>query len=310
MPALPVKTMSKHRLQYLLLVFAGALLRILPRRAALGVAYLFHIIALPLGASRIREARRRIRLVCGDSLTDAQVRRIARISLRNTFFNVVEMLSVAKFTLPRLRRICDGLDAVLDKPRALSAASGGRGIVITLPHCGNWDLAGSMCCLSGLPIFSVAGKQRNPYVNDLINRSREGHGMTILERGGGAIRQILTRLSAGEMFAILPDTRSPTPELKVPFLGGEANIARGMAEFAWQAKVPILPVVIRRVGWTRFSVKTFDEITPDFTAPKDAELLRLTAETMAIFDREIRSTPEQWFWYNKRWVLEPVAGQR
>ena len=300
--------MSRHKLHYRLLLAAGFVLRALPRRAALFLAWLLHLAALPIMNARVREARRRIRLVFGATLSPAQVRRIARISLRNTFFNAVEMMCVGKFTLRSLRSISDGLDAVLAKLAALQKSPdiAGRGIVIVLPHCGNWDLAGSMCSLSGFPIFSVAGKQRNPYVNDWINKSREGHGMTILERGGSAIRRILARLSAGEMFAILPDTRSPAPELKIPFLGGEANIARGMAAFAWQAKVPILPLVIRRKGWSRFKISAFPEITPDFTAPKDDEIRRITREVFEIFDREIRATPEQWFWYNKRWVLDPV----
>ena len=296
----------KHRFHYILLISVGALLGILPRRVALFFAYLLKFPALLFARSRVREAEFRIRSVFGDTLKPAQIRRIARISLRNTFFNAVEMMSVGKFTLPRLLRISDGLTEVVAKLRSLQSANAGRGIVITLPHCGNWDLAGSMCCLSGLPIFSVAGKQRNPHINNWINRSREGHGMTILERGSNAIKQILSRLAAGEMFAILPDSRSFTPDLGIPFLGGEANIARGMAAFAWQAKVPILPVVIRRAGWTKFSIKHFPEITPDFNAPKDAEIFRMTSEVFAIFDREIRAAPEQWFWYNKRWILEPL----
>ena len=299
--------MSIHKFQYRLLLVTGAVFRVLPRRVALLIGWLFHILALALAASRVREARRRIRLVFGGSLTEKQVRRAARISLRNTFFNAVEMLTVGKFTLPKLRAISTGLEETIVKLRALQTASGGRGVVLALPHCGNWDLAGSMCCLSGLPIFSVAGKQRNPYINDLINKSRSGHGMAMIERGGGALRQILARLSAGEMFAILPDSRSFAPDLSVPFLGGEANVARGMAAFAWQAKAPIQPLVIRRVGWTRFRIETFPELLPDFTASKDDEIRRLTLAVFAIFDREIRKTPEQWFWYNKRWILDPVG---
>ena len=30
-------------------------------------------------------------------------------------------------------------------------------------------------------------------------------------------------------------------------------------------------------------------------------------ERLQHFDAAIRATPEQWFWYNRRWVLDPVA---
>ena len=32
----------------------------------------------------------------------------------------------------------------------------------------------------------------------------------------------------------------------------------------------------------------------------------MTVEAVGLFDAAIRKTPEQWFWYNKRWVLDPV----
>ena len=64
------------------------------------------------------------------------------------------------------------LPAAVASLRELMARTDGRGLVVALPHMGNWDLAGSGCHLSGLPIFSVAGRQRNPMMNDLLNRLR------------------------------------------------------------------------------------------------------------------------------------------
>ena len=32
------------------------------------------------------------------------------------------------------------------------------------------------------------------------------------------------------------------------------------------------------------------------------------AKTVRLIDEAVRKTPEQWFWYNKRWILQPVAG--
>lgn len=59
-------------------------------------------------------------------------------------------------------------------------------------------------------------------------------------------------------------------------------------------------------------------IDPDCTEPRaiiltaavtrEAEELRLTREVIAHFDAAIRETPGQWFWYNKRWVLDPPQG--
>lgn len=297
----------RYRTEYVFVRLLGGLVCVLPHRCALLVAYVVSRVAYVCARKRRREAQRRIWLVFGDTLSSKTVKRIAWISFRNAAFNAVEMLRIARFGYDELNRMMPQLSTVVARLRILIEEAEGRGLILALPHMGNWDLAGSCCYLSGLPIFSVAGKQRNVRMNDLINRLRAGHGMEILERGSGTIRQILSRIRSGQIFAILPDTRSFTPDILVPFLGDVANLARGMASFSYSANAPVVPLVIRRQGWSRFMIEMFDEIHPDLAAKKSAECVRITREVAGIIDAAIRETPEQWFWYNKRWVLDPVV---
>ena len=78
--------------------------------------------------------------------------------------------------------------------------------------------------------------------------------------------------------------------------------------FAVATGAPIIIAVMRREN----GVHTFTHagtIRPNPDAPdKKAEAVRLTKEVMAKLDDEIKKTPEQWFWFNKRWILEPVRG--
>jgi lauroyl/myristoyl acyltransferase len=39
---------------------------------------------------------------------------------------------------------------------------------------------------------------------------------------------------------------------------------------------------------------------------KAEDCRRITQRVMDIFDAAIRAQPEQYFWYNKRWVLDPL----
>jgi lauroyl/myristoyl acyltransferase len=303
------KTRLKHRVEYWLIRIIGGFLNVLPYRCALAVAWVLGRLIYMFAGSRKHEAFRRVRLVFGDSLSDREVKRICWISFRNTFFNAVEMMRIRKLRAEQLLSMVSNADAVIDLIKKTMAEAEGRGIVVALPHMGNWDLAGSVCIASGIPVFSVAAKQRNKRVNELMNYWRSGHGMDVIERGGGTLRQILTRLRDGQVFAILPDTRSFNPDLLIPFLGGEANLARGMASFAYTAKVPVLPIVVRRTSWTGFSVEMHDPVWPDSSiekSEKDEELRRITEIVIKFIDRAIHETPEQWFWYNKRWVLDPV----
>ena len=306
-PAARPPVRFKHRVEYGALACAAALVRCLPYRAALAfawgvAAFLFHVIRF-----RRRETLRRIGLVFPD-IAPRRARRIAWVSLRNLAFNAVEMLRIRSFDLPTLeRRIADLREGVALIRRVATRPDGSRsGVILALPHMGNWDLAGSACYLSGEPIFSVAGKQRNPLANDLINRLRSGHGMDIIERGGRTLAQIVVRLRRGEIFAILPDSRSPRPDIELPFLGGRANLARGMATFAHATGSPIIPLHMVREGWTRFRFIIGEPVYPDPSADKATDVHRMTATVIAAVDVAIHECPEQWFWYNKRWVLDPV----
>lgn len=298
----------RWRAEWLALKCVGAVCNALPLAAAQCVAWVVAKFAFFAMAGRRREAQRRISLVLGPGVSAREARRTAWLSLRNTAFNVVDMLRIAKTDLKRLEALVPGADKCVRRIREALGQAGGRGVILALPHCGNWDLAGSIVELSGLPIFSVAARQRNPFVNALMGRMRSGHGMEVLERDGGprVFVEMLRRVKRGEVFAILPDTRSRTPALPVPFLGGVANLARGMGLLAREADVPIVPLVMRRVAWRRFEIEFFPTLFPDRAAPREAEELRLTREVVAQFDRAIRQDPGQWFWYNKRWVLDPV----
>lgn len=300
------KSDKSYRMEYRLVRGAGAFFNAMPYRCALGAAWVLGKLLYAIAGKRRREAARRVRLVFGDAIPGREVRRICWTSFRNTIFNAVEMVRIRKFGLDDMRKMIPAIDDHVHALNALLARTDGRGVLLALPHMGNWDLAGSACHLSGIPIFSVAGKQRNPYMNNFINEQRSGRGMDIIERGGRALRQIMVRIRRGEVFAILPDTRSFTPDLKVAFLGGEANLARGMASFALSLEVPVQPVIMRRIGWTRFEFDWHDPIWPSVENDREAELQRITESVMGIIDAAIRKTPEQWFWYNKRWVLDPV----
>jgi len=156
-------------------------------------------------------------------------------------------------------------------------------------------------------VFSIAGKQRNPLFNDYINRLRERGGIKILIRGSSTPKAVLQELKSGKLLAILSDVRMPTDGLPIRFFGKTANIGPGMATFAYHAKVPIFPVITRREGWSRHWFRFGPPLHPDRTADKKSEILRLTQQVFDILESGIREAPEQWFWFNKRWIFEPLT---
>ncbi|MDD5708300.1 MAG: lysophospholipid acyltransferase family protein [Kiritimatiellae bacterium] len=296
----------RHWVEYLALRLIAGVMRRLPHAMGLACAWLLARAAFHLFRFRRAETLRRIGEVFGPACSPRQRRRIAWLSLRNTCFNAVELMRARSYTAQWMRAHVENHDACVETLRQLVVKHGGA--IVAVPHLGNWDLAGLAVHLAGIKIFSVAGLQRNRLVNAWINRQR-GCGIDIIDRGSSALRQIVRRLRQGETFAILPDVRTRRPDLDIAFLGRTANLGRGMAQFARAAGVPIFPVIVSRRGWCRQRFDGLPPVYPDNALDKETDIRRMTGYVMAGIEAAIRADPGQWFWYNKRWVLEPLTAE-
>jgi Kdo2-lipid IVA lauroyltransferase/acyltransferase len=293
----------KHVVEYGSLRAVEAVVNRLPYRLALfagwGLAAAASLPARPL----IRRARRRMRAAFGESMTDREIRRAAWVAWRNLFFNLVESLRLHRLDKRWLDRVFDPGDALrVIKP----IVEEGRGGLIAVPHMGNWELAGLACQLNEIPILVILGKQRNPLVNRYFRESRERLGIMAIERGTELMRPIVRGIRGGRFLAILPDSRMPYEDLEIPFLGGSANLGSGMALFARLTKRPIVPCLPIREGWARHRIEVLEPVPPIVTDDKAADLRAMTEAVVRQLDEGIRRHPEQWFWYNGRWVLDPV----
>lgn len=298
-----MKYRFKHLFEYGFLRAISAIVNILPYNGALGFGAGLAWIAHYGFGFRKAEAKRRIKLVFKDEYSDRKIAEIAWISWRNIIFNYIEMLRIAKADEEWLESHYDA-DKFLSELKKHSDS--GKGGIIAAPHMGNWDLAAAPCCHKGLPVFSIAAKQRNPLINDFFNTIRNTPGLETLTRGRSTMKRVVDNLNSGKLLVILPDSRMKTPDIELPFLSGKANLGKGMAFFARKSDVPIFPAVASRTGWGQHSIKYFPPVYPDATLDKKQDIERMTALLIEIADKAIREAPEQWFWYNSRWVLDPV----
>jgi len=293
----------KHVTEYALLRLLSAVIRRLPLRAAFILAWILAAFLHYILRFRVRSARERIRQVFGDRFTSREIGRIAWISWRNICFNVVEIVRAPSITLDHIQRYVR-TEAFVRMKEFLAS---GTGAVLCVPHMGNWDLAGLSAHLMGIPFFFIARRQRNPYTDAYLNKMRQSTGAeTIMSDDQRMLRATVRRLKEGMVFAILPDVRSRTPALDISFLGYPANIANGAALFSHLAQVPVIPALTRRVGWFRHDWVLGAPIQPDASVPREADFQRITEHAFRFFEQAIRETPEQYFWYNKRWVLDPL----
>ena len=296
----------KHRAEYMLLRAVCGLIALLPYRAALVLAAGLARIGFTLLRSRRREAVRRIRSVLGDTCTPRRARAYAWQSLRNMAFNLAEVLYIGGGRPRPLPRPVEMQEA-LDRFQAYLHENPGRGAIFACPHTGNWELAGIYVPSIGINLFTLTGVQKNPLVQDYIMKLRHAPGVELLPRDSGVtLRKIFSNLKKGKFLAIMPDLRSRQPGVTVRFFGGEANLYPGMGHFARQVNVPIFLAVMKRHGWTRHTLDLYGPFEPDPALSKDDDAARLSQVVMDIVDAEVRRDPGQWFWYNKRWILDPL----
>jgi KDO2-lipid IV(A) lauroyltransferase len=297
-----MKHRTKHIFEYVMLRGLLVVVNFLPLRLALGIGWLIGAFFFYVLRFRRTKAESRLKQVFGDRFTAKERRGIAWLSFRNICFNAVEAARFGKLTPEKLQRmpIYTGIVDMQEIYRKSGA------FIFATAHMGNWDLAGAACKLAGIPVFSIARRQKNPLTDELLNKMRNATGMEVVLNDSTVLRNVVRRLKTGEVLAILPDVRSNTEALSINFLGGKANLGAGVALFAQMANCPIYPAVLLRRGWTHHDYKTFDPIFPDPSVDKKEDWQRIMQKLASIFDAEIHARPEQYFWFNKRWVLDPI----
>ena len=289
--------------EYAALRAACGLVNLIPYRIAMALAAALGWAAFNVLGIHRRRTMRRLREVF-PGRPGRELAGIAWRSFANILETGVEMMRAPSLTREWMdRHVVDGR---LYKDRLQEYVDEGRGVVIMVPHSGNWYMAAWSMAAYGLPLFAIAARQRNPRIDAWMKR--QYGAIEVLDRGSAkTLIEIKSRLESGRAFAILPDLRVPTPDVEVDFLGGKANVSHAVAMFAVRCQSPIVVAVMRRERGKH----VFDHVAtlrPDpAAADRKAEAARLTREAMRLLDERIRRHPEHWYWFNKRWILQPVV---
>ena len=251
-----------------------------------------------------RRTEERIRSVF-PQMSARDVRRVATRSLQNIFQTGVEMMRAPRLDRAWMdRRIVDGL---LYKDKLKAYVDEGKGVVIMVPHSGNWYMAAWSMAKYGLPLVAIAARQRNPKLDAWMNR--QYGDIEVLDRDRrDTLARIREKLESGRAFAILSDLRVRKKDVEADFFGGKANVSRSAAAFAVKCGCPIVVAAMSRKDG-RHVFNHLATLRPDqAAADKKEEARRLTREALKILSDEIMKNPGDWFWYNKRWILEPPTG--
>ncbi|MEU2890110.1 phosphatidylinositol mannoside acyltransferase [Streptomyces albidoflavus] len=190
------------------------------------------------------------------------------------------------------------------------ALAAGKGVIVALPHLGNWDLAGAWVTRNlKVPFTTVAERLKPETLYDRFVAYREGLGMEVLPHtGGSAFGSLARRLRAGGLVCLVADRDLSASGVEVKFFGDTARMPAGPAILAQQTGAPLLPVTL----WFDATPVMKGRVHPPVEVPGTgtrAEKTSLMTQALAdAFAEGIADHPEDWHMLQRLWLadLEPL----
>ena len=176
----------------------------------------------------------------------------------------------------------------------------GKGVVIALPHTGNWDVGGRAMALRVAPIVSVAEHLKPEPLFELFLEHRRRLGMEIVDLASDHVgRQLTQRLEQNRIVALVADRDLSGGGVEVEMFGRTRRMPAGPALLALSAGAPLIsgPTYTTRDGWVE--VLTPVEIEP--TGKRKDDIIALTRALAASFEKAIAAAPSDWHLFQPGW---------
>lgn len=251
--------------------------------------------------------------VLGPDVDGKTLRRTSREVLRRYARYWLEI-----FRLPVMPadRLTDGIHDPTNQIKMIfDILASGRGVVVALPHMGNWDQAGAWFIAQGAgSLTTVVERLRPETLYERFVTFREGLGMEVLPASGGArpFGILAQRLRAGK-FVALPCDRDVTGSgIEVEFFGERAKMMAGSAALAVQTGAALVPAVLWFDDDGKCGVKIGAEIEQPAAGTRPQKVAAMMQEIARFFEQGIREHPYDWLMLQKVFVadLDPVRQDR
>ncbi|CAM5335559.1 phosphatidylinositol mannoside acyltransferase [Streptomyces xanthochromogenes] len=193
-----------------------------------------------------------------------------------------------------------------DVHHLVDGLASGRGVVIALPHMGNYDLAGAWVTTKmDTPFTTVAERLKPETLYDRFVAYRESLGMEVLPHtGGSAFGTLARRLRAGGLVCLVADRDLSASGVEVKFFGETTRMPAGPAMLAQQTGAVLLPVTL----WYDDSPIMKGRVHPPIEVPETGDRAsRTSSMTQAMADAfatGIADHPEDWHMLQRLWLAD------
>lgn len=176
----------------------------------------------------------------------------------------------------------------------------GRGVVVALPHSGNWDHAGAYFCSIGIPLVTVAERLKPEALFLKFLHHRESMGFEVLALDNRSFATLIKRAKEKRLIALVADRDLSKSGVDVNFFGFPARMPAGPALLHVKTGIPI---VVAHVSYTENGIHIdFEEVTYSESGTDEERIQRCVQEIARLFEKGISRTPADWHMLQRIWI--------
>ena len=176
----------------------------------------------------------------------------------------------------------------------------GRGVVVALPHAGNWDHAGFYFCGMGFPLVTVAERVKPEALFNKFLEYRQNMGMEVLALDGRSMGTLLQRAREGALIALVSDRDLSRSGVDVTFFGHPARMPAGAALLAIRTGIPLITAF---VSYTNTGIHIeFNSVAIPSDGSETDRVAAVVQECADRFADGIAKHPQDWHMLQLIWV--------
>ena len=182
----------------------------------------------------------------------------------------------------------------------IDAIAAKTGVIVAVPHAGNWDHAGAYFCAKGIRLVTVAERLKPEKLFLKFLAYRQAMGMEVLPLDGRVLNTLEERLNEGALVALVSDRDLSRSGIEVEFFGGKARMPAGPALLALRTKAPLITAF---VSYTESGVHIeFRNIMVPSSGDESSKVKKIVQMTAQYFEDGISESPEDWHMLQRIWI--------
>jgi KDO2-lipid IV(A) lauroyltransferase len=182
----------------------------------------------------------------------------------------------------------------------IDAIEAKTGVIVAVPHAGNWDHAGAYFCAKGIRLVTVAERLKPEKLFLRFLAYRQAMGMEVLPLDGRVLNTLEERLNQGALVALVSDRDLSRSGIEVDFFGGTARMPAGPALLALRTKAPLITAF---VSYTENGVHIeFRNIVLPSSGDESSKVKEIVQMTAQYFEDGISENPGDWHMLQRIWI--------